>query len=823
LWEHLQQSLINNKSIVHYSMSKRLTCFILFLAITPVLSAQELTILDSETKNTLPGVAVFTPDQSISAVSDHQGKVRFDKFRGEPQIVLRFLGYNTRTVSFDEAEELGFVIELEQKTLSMGQMVVSASRWQQDSREVPVNIATVTPKQIHLQNPQTAADLLGVSGEVFIQKSQLGGGSPMMRGFATNRVLLAIDGVRMNNAIFRSGNLQNVISLDANNIARTEVIFGPGSVLYGSDAIGGVMSFQTLKPRLSTSGKAEISGSAMVRATSANEERTVHADVNYGLNRWAFVSSVTATDYDDQRMGSHGPDEFLRREFIQRADGVDRVVPNDDQKDQVSSGFSQYNLMQKIRFRPSNELDLNLDVHYSTTGDVPRYDRLIQRRDGELRRAEWFYGPQQWLMVNSHNTWFADKPIFDQLRVTAAFQDYEESRNDRNFGSPDFRNRQEQVKVLSVNFDFEKKLTEKSTLYYGAEGIGNWIDSEATETNIETGAESRVQTRYPDGSTWQSYAGFVNYKNNLSEKWTITGGLRYNQFIIDAAFTDEFFDFPFDKAEVNNGAFTGSFGTVFRPDKTWQINTHISTGFRAPNIDDIGKVFDSEPGSVVVPNPDLESEYAWNFEAGIKKNIAQILIFDLTGFYTILNDAMVRRDFTLNGQESVNFDGTLSQVQAIQNASEAWVWGLQAGVELQFSDAINLSSRINIQEGEEEDENGNNEPLRHVAPTFGTTHLTFDFDKGFTVDVYADYSGEIPFSDLAPSERGKPHLYAIDENGNPYSPGWYTLNVKGNIKVGDNTTISAGVENITDQRYRTYSSGIAAPGINAIVGVRSTF
>jgi hemoglobin/transferrin/lactoferrin receptor protein len=94
-------------------------------------------------------------------------------------------------------------------------------------------------------NPQTSADLLANSGHVFVQKSQLGGGSPMIRGFSTNRVLITVDGIRLNNAIFRGGNVHNVISINPFNIEKTEIILGSGSVIYGSDAIGGVMNFYT--------------------------------------------------------------------------------------------------------------------------------------------------------------------------------------------------------------------------------------------------------------------------------------------------------------------------------------------------------------------------------------------------------------------------------------------------------------------------------------------------------------------------------------------------------------------------------------------------
>ena len=123
------------------------------------------------------------------------------------------------------------------------EIVISGNRWCQEIDVIPTKITRLNLEQTNAYNPQTAADMLGLSGEVFIQKSQYGGGSPMIRGFSTNRLLYSVDGVRMNSAIFRSGNLQNVISLDPFAIRETEILFGPGAVSYGSDAIGGVMLF----------------------------------------------------------------------------------------------------------------------------------------------------------------------------------------------------------------------------------------------------------------------------------------------------------------------------------------------------------------------------------------------------------------------------------------------------------------------------------------------------------------------------------------------------------------------------------------------------
>jgi hemoglobin/transferrin/lactoferrin receptor protein len=182
----------------------------------------------------------------------------------------------------------------------------------------------------------------------------------------------------------------------------------------------------------------------------------------------------------------------------------------------------------------------------------------------------------------------------------------------------------------------------------------------------------------------------------------------------------------------------------------------------------------------------------------------------------------VRRNFALNGQDSIVYDGALSQVQAIQNAASAHVYGIQAGIELKLPAGLTLSSRFNLQKGQEELDDGSTAPLRHAGPWFGATHLIYRRDR-LKADFYGVYNGEVSYEDLATEEQGKPHIYAIDAKGDPYSPGWYTLNLKVQYQLADLLMLSAGVENITDQRYRPYSSGIVAPGRNFIAAVKTSF
>lgn len=785
--------------------------------------AQTITVTDQQTGKPLEGVVLISERPHVSAITNTKGQAEISAFKAVQEIQIRSLGYKTQLLSFSQIQDSNYSIELEASSLNLDQVVVSATRWRQTSRNVPSQIISITSKEVALQNPQTAADLLGVSGKVFIQKSQQGGGSPMIRGFATNRLIYTVDGVRMNTAIFRSGNLQNVINLDPFATENTEVLFGPGSVIYGSDAIGGVMSFQTLSPQLSLTDKPLVTGKVVTRYSTANNERTGHFDVNAGWKKWALVTSLSAWDYDHLRQGNHGPDDYIKSIYPQRQDNVDVIINQEDPLLQIPSAYSQINLMQKVRFRPDEEWDFQYALHYSTTSSYGRYDRHNRFRNGTLRYSEWDYGPQTWMMNNLSLSHQGNNILYDQLSLRLAQQLFKESRIDRSLNGDERNTQTENVNAYSVNFDFTKSTGTRNTFYYGVEYVLNEVTSEGLLTDINTGLDQRGPSRYPQ-SVWRSIAVYLNDELRISDKLTLQAGLRYNRFMLDADFNSNagFYSFPFTTAGVNNGALTGSAGVVYRPSESWVIQSNSGTAFRSPNVDDMGKVFDSEPGAVTVPNPDLDAEYASNFDFGIAKIYRDAVKVDLTGYYTVLQNAMVRRDFQLNGADSIVYDGQMSKVQAIQNAAVARVYGVQAGVEIRLPEGFMLLSDLNYQEGEEELDDGTTSPSRHAAPLFGVSRLRYQ-NNDLSLEFNATYQGERSFDDLPKEEQEKDEIYAKDAKGNNYAPSWYTLNLKAMYQLSETFSISGGVENLTDRRYRPYSSGISGAGRNFMLSLRADF
>lgn len=750
---------------------------------------QTLKIKDEFNGQPIPYAAIISKNGNNFLTSDSLGIADLSSWEKADSLEISFLGYESVNIGFPKEM---LIIYLKRISTSLEEVVVSGDRWKQNSGK----IATISPERIVFLNPQTTADVLGATGEVFIQKSQQGGGSPMIRGFAANRLLYSIDGVRMNTAIFRSGNIQNVISLDPFSLEKTEVLFGPGSVKYGSDAIGGVLNFQTLTPTFSAKTKTH----SFTRYSSANNEITQHADVSIGGQKWGMISSLTYSHFGDLKMGKYGPDEYLKPFVV----NGDEVLVNQNPRIQDPTGYDQINLMQKFRVKLRENWDLQYGFHYSSTTNFSRYDRLIETKDGLPVFAVWDYGPQRWMM----NQLSVTNPKIG-MSIRLASQYFEESRKDRRLNQQRLRTQKEQVNAYSLNVDFER-----NKWRYGVEWVLNDVNSMGF-SNVGS-----VPDRYPE-SLWMSYGGYVQYDLSLSKRHRIQCGLRYSGYWMESDFSQQliFFPFDFEKTTLQNSALTGSIAWNFIPRKGWEMNAGIATGFRAPNVDDIGKIFDFVSGEVIVPNPALKAEYAWNGDLNMVKKIEPGIKIEAGIFYTRLEGAMVRRPFALNGRDSIMYNGVLSRIYAIQNTAFTEVFGWTLGLEWKLHPNLEFYSRFNFQWGVEEMDNGQRSPSRHSAPNFGWSGIRWTKEK-WTAESYVVFQNKVEFDRLNPEERGKPAIYAMDDEGRPWSPSWYAIHLKTSWNINKHWGVGLGLENITNQRYRPYSSGLAGPGFNAVVFIK---
>ena len=781
------------------------------------LFAQQVRVLNKATHDPVAEVLIYPPHQRLYATTDADGAFDLSIFEGDTILHLQHSSYQPLEISPEEIKNKGYKIFLTEKIIKIGEVVIAASKWEQNKLETPHEILSMDAGELLNADAQTSADLLASTGQVFVQKSQLGGGSPMMRGFGANAVLIVVDGVRMNNAIFRGGNLQNVISIDPNALESSEVIFGPGSTLYGSDAMGGVMSFQTKKPLFAGDGRLLVNGHALARYSSANSELTGHALINLGKKRFSWLGSLTVSDFGHLRSGSVRPDRYpdfgKRPEYVRRIHDRDTIVTNQNENLQVYSAYKQLSTLQKFRFRIGEHADLGYSFYYSTTSDIPRYDRLTEYENDTLKYAEWYYGPQKWMMNALNFRGYKANRLYDEAKITLTHQWFEESRHDRRYRQSLRRNRTEKVNVLTLNADFEKVLHAHGQLFYGLEYTYNHVKSTAFGQDMDNGAISEISTRYPDGgSDVNTLAAYASYKHTFHDKLYLTGGLRYGgQWLLSEFLTPVF---GYDVIKNRSAALTGNIGLVARPANHWKLSALFSTGYRAPNVDDISKVFDSEPGNVLVPNPALGPEYSYNTEISATRFINDHIEMGGVLFYSLLRDAMVRADFTLNGVDSILYDGEMSRVRALVNTGRADVYGFNLWFKVEFSPSWYASAYVNYTNGRDRT---NDEPLRHTTPLFGKASVIYD-KKGFTGEFYLLFNGKRSLEDMPSSERNKPHIYTRDG-----SPGWYTLNLRFRYQFNEAFSLNGGMENLLDHHYRPYSSGISAPGRNLFISLRANF
>ena len=794
--------------------------FFLFFSIA--MFSQTVTVVDVETEKPLAGVSVTSITSKKVLKTNDKGKVELQFDNSEKWYEFTLVGYEKALLTVEEIKSLEYVVYLDYIKESLKEIIVSNTKWDEDRKFIPKQFVKTTQSEILFINPQTSADLLQKTGHIFVQKSQLGGGSPFIRGFSANRLLLTVDGVRMNNAIFRGGNLQNIISIDPLSVQNAEVILGPASVVYGSDAIGGAANFETLQPILKTKNTSALSGNVFYRYSTANKEQTIHADVNIASKNWGSLTGFSFSSFDDLVQGSDGPDDYLRNEYVKRSNNEDIIVQNKNPEKQVPSGYEQYNFIQKILYKPNKNWDAGINFIYTTTSDYDRYDRLLRKENDQFSNAEWFYGPQRWLMVSNKIKYKKQHLLFDKLSVTNAYQFFEESRNTRDFKSEIRNTNTENVHAYSLNID-AKKNYDITTINYGFEYVTNTVLSDAIQTNIiNNEIVPQAETRYPDDSKWRSVAAYCLAKTKLTKSWGLEGGIRYNHIYLNASFDDSTLGFPFDEAKINTGALTGSLGSTLQISKQLIAKANFNTAFRAPNIDDIGKIYsDSKPGALVVPNPNLKPEYAYNSEIGLSYNDEKVTV-SAASYYTFLDNALTRDKFTLNGNEEVNFRGESSEVFAIQNSNSQYVYGFEFDAQFLLLPKLYFNGNYTITKGEETLSTKEKVPVRHVSPNFGRFSLSYQKRK-WHIEAFTEFNEGFSFEELAPSEKDKEFIYAKDGSGNPFQPSWYTINLRGSKIIFKSFTFTAALENITDQRYRPYSSGISAPGINFVSSLKYSF
>ena len=824
-----------------FSNNSILICkkILLFFLFTSISFGQQITVKDSETNEVLSDVAVFNDSRDKSTISDLNGNVDLKLFSNEKKIYFQLLGYSLLELYLDDIEDESIVL-LYQESQNLDEVILSVARSASNVNQIAEKVSVIKSEDLFISSPSSGAEMLELSPGVRIQKSQGGGGSPIIRGFEANRVLIVVDGVRMNNAIYRSGHLQNSITIDPSNIERAEVIFGSSSVGYGSDAMGGVIHYYTKNPILKNSEK--ISSSFTTNFNSANNSVSNNFNTNYSADNWGSITSISISKYGDIKMGkkrNHGYSSWgLTPIFSQNSRYKFYAEPsiNFDESVQKNTGYSQVDLFQKFLFRIGDDNLLNLNIQFSESSDIDRYDQLSIPNNNSLKFSEWYYGPQKRLLISPSLRIFPKKKFMDKGVITFGFQKINESRIKRKFNSLNRSHQIEDLKVLSLNGDFDTSFNNGHTVSYGIETTYNHNYSKAYDRVLDVDGNNivgvskkfAIPTRYPsDGSSYASFASYVNWSWNMSEFFTFNIGTRLTFTKLKASWNDVISVNPqLSRVNLNSEALTTTVSMKLRPSNKIQINTVLSSGFRNPNIDDIGKIRENN-GLLVVPNTFLKPEYAYNLDLGVDyKSLDNKNYLSIRGFSTIISrhigrkEYIVYSDITTPDTSTIIYNNEEVTTIANKNLGNRFIHGFSIDGFNNLSRSLKIDYSLTYTKGDNNETYG---PLPSISPLFGS--LSLDYVKN-DLTIKAVYK----FSDSKdPSEYSIGGEDGLDET--PYiigqdglkdflgTPSWSDFSIYASLNISPNSTLRLGITNIFDIHYRTFASGISAPGRSFQVGL----
>ena len=811
---------------------------IIILLIGHLSYAQNCVVVDKDSEFPIPNVQVRNEDNSKSVVSDKNGILDLSDFKDMELLTFTHVSYVEFELLKKQIRKNFTTVYLQFKSELLNEVFLSATKGKEKRTRIAEQVAIYSSKEIQNSIPQTSADMLANIPGVKVQKTQFGGGSPVLRGMEANRILLVIDGVRMNNAIYRKGHLQNSITIAPSLLEKTEVIFGPSSVIYGSDALGGVIHYYTRK--LETSEKPNVNTEFLSRYGTINNEFMIQAGVELQMKKFASFTSISHSRFGDLKMGenrNHGfADWGLQYRYSNNTDKFynPEAVVNSNPNKQRNVGFDQTGFLQKIYIPFKDKINIVFNLQYSTSTDINRFDKLTELNEGKLKYAEWYYGPQNRFLFSTQFNLDLDKKWLNNGAITLAFQNIEESRINRKFDSFNRSSQFENVKVYSLNGDFSTNLNQKvnRNFGYGFEFAFNDVNSTSKGEVIDVDGNDiigisdtyTVQTRYPDGgSSYLSSAIYADYRQDLTKKSTLNTGIRLTNTILQAKWIDEtYITLPDNDISLKNTAVTLTAGYVFKPNQNWQVNGVLSSGFRSPNIDDIGKIREKR-GDVTVPNVDLQPEFAYNFEAGLLKYFKDKNYYlGFTAYYTLLDNYIVRAPFILNGNSTIIYDGEELNVVANVNKETAYIVGGTVSFKGNISNTINAKASVTYTKGKAYD---TEEPLSSIPPVFANFELNYVKNR-LETGLNFVFNGRKELEDYNISE-GIDNIeetpYIISDQQYYGSPSWQTVNYYARFKTSKNIDLLFNIDNIFDQHYKEFASAISAPGRNFSFTILGSF
>ncbi|TDR43184.1 iron complex outermembrane receptor protein/hemoglobin/transferrin/lactoferrin receptor protein [Tahibacter aquaticus] len=649
------------------------------------------------------------------------------------------------------------------------QIQVTATRAAKSTFDVAAAVTVVGQEEIRSKPALTVADYLRAQPGAFIQATTPGQAIPIVRGLKGSEVLHMVDGFRMNTAFFRNSPNQYFALADSQNVQQIELVRGAQSSLYGSDAMGGVVQIVTPEERFEGSSW-DGRGRFRAQYTSGDLSSLGRIAGAAGKDGISIAGGVTVQDVGQRKLGGDGG-----------------RLPYTD--------FSSWAADAKLLWSPIEGHELMLSAAYLKQPKTPRVDELVAGF-GQTRpnSVEFYFQPQDRLFVQARYTIEQQAGWFDRAEFHVGYQEINDDRRTREFGTANRELEENASRLRGVTATFNKQLGNHG-LVYGAEFYYDTIDSFRERLNINSNAISARPPRFPDGSTMNSFAVFLNDSIALAPRWQLDLGGRYSSFDIELPTNSQGIG-----VKLSPDDFTGNAGLTFKATDTVHVVSNIGRGFRAPNIFDLGVFGDRPSNRFAMPNTDLKPETVITYDLGLKWDNPR---WQAEAFVWKSN----YKD-KITSVETGELTDTGRIIVTNRNVTELDLWGVEAGARWLFSDTSQFYGVLNFTRGDETYA-GDNYDADRVPPLNGRLGLLHWFTPEFSLDVNAVYATRQ--DRLSPRDLTDPR---VNPDG---TAGWNTWNTRFNWHFAQAASLALHLDNIADRRYREHGSGADEMGRSASV------
>jgi outer membrane receptor protein involved in Fe transport len=744
--------------------------------------------------------------------------------------------------------------DCDEEVVRMGEISVTATRAEKDPFQTPNAITVFNLKQLERTNADIASSLLRDAVGVIAQQTTVGQGSPLLRGLTGYQTLIQVDWVRLNNSTFRSGPNQYTATIAPEMLERAEVLLGSSSMLYGSGAMGGVTSYFTKEVPLNPAQETwDIHPRFLARYTTATQERLGRLEVTGNQGRFGFIAGGGVRSYGNINPGSGYDLHYKNRKFEivnEKPSGVklyDEMPASPPDRWLIDNegplSWQAYDANAKIAYQLSDISTINVAYQMWRQPQTPRYDKIAPREFDE-----YYFEPQNRDLVYANYVVNPVEGTIDRIRLTASYHRQKEGRNELKLDSTSRRQRYDTVNTVGFSAQAVSTILPRQRLVGGGEFYLDMLQSRTVKTDIKTGKENIDENlgRFINGSQFWDASLYLQDEIMVHERveFTLGGRATLYQTNADLSLRDK----SFDVFNEFDSSVTGSAGMVVSLTDSLNFVSSFGTAFRAPSLNDTTAVEVTNEG-VTAPSPDLEAETSWTLESGLKVRHSYFS-GALTLFHSRVNGLVARRPV-----QEVYASGTLPQlhqdlikeyegidVLVFNNVDEAQFQGVELAGLIPIQPAWSVFGNAALIRGEVRKINGKapdpakpwEARTRREPPLNGIVGIQWEpLNTQFWATLYVRGAAEqrrlnrsdirdprIPGKTRDPAEvKFNANGYALDAG----TPGWWTLNVRGGIRLFDYTRLTLALENLLNQRYRPHGSGMNAPGFNVSLSLNNRF